>query len=102
MLVVLFLSYYVSATSFYHTHYYSWGTVTHSHFYFPFGDNPMQHNHTQNQCLTIHLLSHFVLMFFIAATFFKTGLIRRVYCRIYRCESHRHLISSPLRAPPFV
>ncbi|MDR3268208.1 MAG: hypothetical protein LBT83_03985, partial [Tannerella sp.] len=49
MLVVLFLSYYVSATSFYHTHYYSWGTVTHSHFYFPFGDNPVQHNHTQNQ-----------------------------------------------------
>jgi hypothetical protein len=100
MLVVLFLSYYISATCFYHTHYYSWGTVTHSHFFFPFGDNALQHNHTQSQCQTIQLLSHIVLVFFTFAVLHKITQIRRVFIPNHSYKSHTHLIATPLRAPP--
>jgi hypothetical protein len=101
MLVVLFLSYYISATSFYHTHYYSWGTVTHSHFFFPFGDNPaQQHTHTQAQCQTIHFLSNIILACLTIAVIYKITQIRRVFIPVRPNQSYVHLIASPLRAPP--
>ncbi|MDR3261764.1 MAG: hypothetical protein LBT78_08005 [Tannerella sp.] len=100
MLVVLFLSYYMSATSFYHTHYYSWGIVTHSHFYFPLGDNPAQHHHTQSQCQTIQLLSQIILTGFIAAVFLKIAQIKRIYIPVRHYKFHLLLIALPLRAPP--
>ena len=100
MLVVLFLSYYVSATAFYHTHHYSWGTVTHSHFSFPFGDNALQHNHTQNQCQTIQFLSHIILAIFTFAALHKITQIRRVFIPTRSYKSHAHFIAMPLRAPP--
>ncbi|MFQ9504756.1 MAG: hypothetical protein ACLR1G_13305 [Alistipes indistinctus] len=37
LLVVLFVSYYCESSLFYHTHYFSWGVVTHSHPYLPAG-----------------------------------------------------------------
>lgn len=101
MLVILFLSYYLSATCFYHTHYYSWGTVTHSHFCFPFGDNPTpQHHHTQSQCQTIQLLSGIVLAFLVAAIILATGRNRRIYISVCRLKAQLHLVLSLLRAPP--
>lgn len=99
MLVVLFLSYYLSATSFYHTHYFSWGTVTHSHMFFPFGDNPT-HNHTPRQCVTIQLLAHIILTILIVAVLFKVAQVCRIYIPVRPCVSHIRLISLPLRAPP--
>jgi hypothetical protein len=100
MLVVLFLSYYLSATSFYHTHYYSWGTVTHSHFCFPFGDNTQQHNHTQAQCQTIQFLSSIVLACLAIAAIYKLTQIQQIFIPVRPHQSYVHLIASPLRAPP--
>ncbi|MDR2774822.1 MAG: hypothetical protein LBC19_08785 [Tannerella sp.] len=101
MLVVLFLIYYLSSTSFYHTHYFSWGTVTHSHIFFPFGDNPAaNHNHTPRQCVTIQLLSHILLTFLTVAVLFMVAQVCRIYIPVRRYISHIHLITLPLRAPP--
>jgi hypothetical protein len=100
LLVVLFISYYVSTTSFYHTHDFSWGTVVHSHFHFPFGDQPVQHSHSQTQCLTIFFLSYIVLTVFVTFAFRCAIRIIRIYNRTYRYTCHLHLLFSPLRAPP--
>lgn len=100
MLIVLFLSYYLSATSFYHAHYYSWGVVSHSHFTFPFGDNPAQHNHSQIQCQTIQFLSYIALAFLITAFIFKLMKIRRTEIFVRKYKTHFYHITSPLRAPP--
>jgi hypothetical protein len=101
MLVVLFLGYYLSATSFYHTHYFSWGTVTHSHMFFPFGDNPTaNHSHTPRQCVTIQLLSQIILTFLTVAVLFKVAQVCRIYIFVRRYVSHIRLIALPLRAPP--
>jgi hypothetical protein len=101
-LVVLFASYYVSTTSFYHTHYFSWGTVTHSHLYFPFGENtPNHHTHTQNQCQLIACLSNIVLVCLTAAFLtFWTRPVRRIFTPVRCHKSCTRLISPPLRAPP--
>ncbi|MDR3194812.1 MAG: hypothetical protein LBT76_05930 [Tannerella sp.] len=100
MLVALFMSYHISSTCFYHTHHYSWGTVTHSHLYSPFSEHPAQHNHSQIQCLTIQILSHFVLLFLTTAVFCKIVHICRIYIPVCRYKVYLLLIASPLRAPP--
>lgn len=43
---------------FMHTHYFSWGTVTHSHPYLPSSNG---HTHTPVECQTIAVLSNFVM-----------------------------------------
>jgi hypothetical protein len=98
--VMLFVSYYLSATCFYHSHQYSWGMVIHSHFTFPAHDST-HHNHTESQCDTIHLLTHFVLPFIISFFIFcfKEPFIR--LSLILPCKVYQHLHSIGLRGPPF-
>ena len=101
MLVILFLSYYISTTMFYHSHHFYWGMVTHSHPYFPFDKNPANHTHTPLQCQEIDFLSNIVLTCFIIAAFvFKSTLIERIYIPVRRYKSYSRQIFSPLRAPP--
>jgi hypothetical protein len=100
MLAVLFTSYCISATCFYHTHYYSWGTVTHSHFFYPFGDTPVQHSHTPAQCQTIHFLSHPLLILVVAAVFRGLTPVCRICLPVRRIHAFRRFITLPLRAPP--
>lgn len=100
MLVILFLSYYLSATCFYHTHTYSWGVVSHSHFGFPFGNNPGQHHHTQSQCQTIQLLSCIVLAFLTTATIYKITKIQQRAIPVCRYKIYFRHITLKLRAPP--
>ncbi|MDR1517622.1 MAG: hypothetical protein LBS52_05980 [Dysgonamonadaceae bacterium] len=101
LLVVIFLSYYLSATCFYHTHHFAWGTVTHSHLYFPFGDNPLNHTHTQTQCNIIALMSQFVSTGAVAAlVLFVAAAVRIVYTTVYHYISYRVFTLSLLRAPP--
>ncbi|MDR2765195.1 MAG: hypothetical protein LBB90_09235 [Tannerella sp.] len=100
MLAALFMSYYVSATCFYHTHYFSWGSVTHSHFFYPFDDSPVQHSHTPSQCQTIYFLSHLVLVLAVAAVFYGAVQVCRFYLPVCYGNAFRLLIASPLRAPP--
>lgn len=63
LLVVLFVSYYCESSLFYHTHYFSWGVVTHSHPYLPAGSGTSGHTHTPVQCDTIAQLS---MLLFVA------------------------------------
>ena len=101
MMLILFLGYYISVTSFYHTHYFSWGTVTHSHPYFPSKSDTSNHSHTPVQCQTISVLSFLILTFTIAAGFIcKTVIVTRIYTRVRSIKSLYQSVFSPLRAPP--
>ena len=102
MLVVLFLSYYVSSTMFYHTHHFFWGSVTHSHPYFPASDtDAANHSHTPAQCQAISLLTNLLLIFTVAAVFLcKTTIVQRIYTRVHTFKSCFQALFSPLRAPP--
>lgn len=57
LLVLLFAVFYGESTLFVHTHSYEWGTVTHSHPFMP----SSSHQHTQNECQAIDMLSAFVV-----------------------------------------
>ena len=101
MLIMLFLSYYVSISTFYHTHHFNWGTVTHSHPYVPFGQGSANHTHTPIQCQTISVLSNLLLIFSVISVFiFKTGIVQKIYVRVYSFISCFKPIFSSLRAPP--
>lgn len=52
-LVALFVSYYCESTFFFHSHTFTWGTVTHSH---PYNPNT-SHSHTSAEFQTISQLS---------------------------------------------
>ena len=75
--MVLFVSYYCESSLFYHTHYFSWGVVTHSHPYLPAGSGTPGHNHTPVQCDTIAQLS---MLLFVAGislvSFFSSPALR--------------------------
>ena len=57
LLVALFATYYCETTLFVHTHNFYWGTVTHSHPYWP----SSHHGHDQAECQAISMLSMIVL-----------------------------------------
>ncbi|MDR1880026.1 MAG: hypothetical protein LBQ78_03760 [Tannerellaceae bacterium] len=100
-LVALFLSYYLSATCFYHTHYFTWGVVTHSHLYFPVDKNAVDHTHTQKQCQVISYLSHIVMLCFSLTVFFHgTACVRRLHYFIRFYIPQILSVFQPLRAPP--
>lgn len=57
LMVALFATYYCETTLFVHTHNFYWGSVTHSHPYWPSAN----HGHDQSECQAISLLSMIVL-----------------------------------------
>ena len=102
MMMVLFMGYYISTTCFYHTHYFSWGQITHSHPYLPFDKGPLKHTHTQDACQTIDHLSNVLIVLFAAAILlFKAKLVRSVCSPVYRFISYFKYTGSPLRGPPY-
>lgn len=54
--LVLYMCHHLSFNFFYHTHYFSWGTVTHSHPYIPSGGSS-DHTHTPVQCSFINSIA---------------------------------------------
>ena len=103
-LLVLFISNYISATAFRHTHYFSWGIVTHSHPFLPFSDKSTEgHTHTQSECVFISILSNIVLtggVITVALFIFNRLFIRKIHAWVDDYKSHAYLVFSPLRAPP--
>ena len=100
-LLILFIGYYVSSTMFYHTHHFSWGTVTHSHPYVPSDCEVPSHTHTPSQCLAISFLTNLLLIASVFAVFIcKTVIIQKIYIKIRRYKSIFKYVFSPLRAPP--
>ena len=101
MLVMLFLSYYISSTMLYHTHDFEWGTVTHSHPYLPFDSDASNHSHTLVQCQAISFLSYLLLaLTFVVAFFYAANSVKIIFIRIFSCKSLFQPLFSPLRAPP--
>ncbi|MDR1331913.1 MAG: hypothetical protein LBK07_07390 [Tannerella sp.] len=101
LLMALFISYHVAVTSFYHTHYFAWGTVTHSHPYFPSSGNPLNHTHTPGQCLHIALLSLLVPAGLSIALVMAFPLaVSKIYLPVRRYRSHTRTLALHLRAPP--
>ena len=101
MIIILFIGYYVSITSFYHTHYFAWGTITHSHPYLPSENDTPNHSHTPIQCQAINFLSFLLLTFSIASVvIFKSVVVKKIYVKTHNYKSLFQPIFSPLRAPP--
>ena len=101
MLIVLFIGYYASITMFYHTHYFSWGTVTHSHPYLPTNSEVPTHTHSPSQCLAISFLTNLLLVATVFALFiYKATLVQKIYIRVQHYTSRFRNVFLPLRAPP--
>jgi hypothetical protein len=105
LLLALFVSYYVSASFFPHTHIVDGKTVVHSHFYFPSAENKTpSHEHNLHAFGAIFSLSHFFftgLFFTISLQVFNRYLHHHTYRKNNNSYSQQILIrSNGLRAPP--
>ncbi|MGL5635894.1 MAG: hypothetical protein ACRDD0_03310 [Bacteroidales bacterium] len=101
LLVALYLCYHASSSLFIHTHYFYWGTITHSHPYLPFEDAP-SHSHTQSQCNWIDQVNHQLLGEINLPAFFCLGLVLLCIYKaslVLRIEKSLYNASSS-RAPP--
>ena len=104
-LLILFLGYYASITSFTHTHILNGVAIVHSHPYNPFSkDKPVNHQHSANGFVLIHLLSHFfTTVLFLAFSIEVYKAVLRKYILHWNDEnfsSLTFLCSNGLRAPP--
>jgi hypothetical protein len=104
LLLVLYVFYFTSSTLFIHTHFFNWGTVTHSHLYFPFGSDKdvPNHTHTAAQCNFINYIASSVQMITSCMSIIAAVLVLIETCFVLIKE---HIIEfSPnylfLRAPP--
>lgn len=105
-LLILFLGYYVSISSFTHIHIVNEVAIVHSHPYNPFSkDKPVNHQHSANSFVLIHFLSHFLTTVTFLLTFsikvYKTVLIKYILKK--NDENYSNLLflsSNGLRAPP--
>lgn len=104
-LLILFLVYYVSISSFTHTHIVNGFAIVHSHPYNPFSkDNPVNHQHSANGFVLIHLLSHYLTTVLFHA--FSIGVLKTVLRKYILQKNEDNLStffftsSNGLRAPP--
>jgi hypothetical protein len=105
-LLILFLEYYASITSFTHTHIVNGVAIVHSHPYNPFSkDKPVNHQHSANGYVLIQLLSHFLTtVSFLAFTIEVYKTVLRKFILQKNDENFSNLTflcSNGLRAPPF-
>lgn len=104
-LLILFLGYYVSISSFTHTHIVNGVTIVHSHPYNPFSkDKPVNHQHSANEFVLIHFLSHFLTtVSFLAFSIEVYKAVLRKYILQKNDDNFSNLVflcSNGLRAPP--
>jgi hypothetical protein len=104
-LLILFLGYYVSISSFTHTHIVNGVAIVHSHSYNPFSkDKPVNHQHSKNGFILIHFVSHFLttVLFLV----FSIGILKVVFKKYILTQNDENfsklvfLCSNGLRAPP--
>lgn len=104
-LLILFLGYYISISSFTHTHIVNGIAIVHSHPYNPFSkDKPVNHQHSTNQLVVIYFLSHFLTtVSFLAFSIVLYRTVIRKYILIQKDEKFFDVFfisSNGLRAPP--
>ena len=104
-LLILFLGYYISISSFTHTHILNGVAVVHSHPYNPFSkDKPANHQHSSNGFVIIHFLSHFLTTVSFLA--FSMGIYKTVLRKYILKKDDENfpnlffICSNGLRAPP--
>jgi hypothetical protein len=105
LLIALYVSYYVSANFFIHTHDSTWGTVTHSHLHTESHHNTKNGDHTEDSIMMIALISHFEYV-----DFHCDYLLTPSQCQLYENKivevthwvTSIHLQNLSLRAPPIV
>ncbi len=104
-LLILFLGYYASIFSFTHTHIVNGIAIVHSHPYNPFSkDEPVNHQHSTNGFILIHILSHFlttVLFLVFSIGILKVALRKCIFLKNEENFVFRICIcSNGVRAPP--
>jgi len=104
-LLILFLGYYVSISSFTHTHIVNGVVIVHSHPYNPFSKGkPVNHQHSANGFVLIHFLSHFLTtVSFLAFSIEVYKKVLRKHILKNNKENSFNLFflcSNSLRAPP--
>ena len=104
-LLILFLGYYASITSFTHTHIVNGIAIVHSHPYNPFSkDKPVNHQHSENEFILIYFLSHFLTTVSVLA--FTIDVYKTVFRKFILKNNDENfsnllfLCSNGLRAPP--
>jgi len=104
-LLILFLVYYVSISSFTHTHIVNGFAIVHSHPHNPFSkDKPVNHQHSANGFVLIHFLSNFLTT--IAFFAFSIGVLKAILRKYILQKNEDNLStfffisSNGLRAPP--
>jgi hypothetical protein len=104
LLLVLYVLYFTSSTLFIHTHFFNWGTVTHSHLYFPFDSDKdvPNHTHTAAQCEFINYIASSVQMITFCMSIIAAVL---VLIETYVVFITKHILEFSLnylflRAPP--
>ena len=102
-MLVLYLGYYVSATSFYHIHYYKGEIIAHSHFYclHAFGGaSATEHQHTPAQFQAIAFLTDIILACVSGfSIFFIFACTRKLYTFFRQAVVYIRLLTRRLRAP---
>ena len=104
-LLILFLGYYVSISSFTHKHIVNEVVIVHSHPYDPFSeDKPVNHQHSANGFVLIQLLSHF---FTIVSFLVFSIVVFKPVLKNYILQNNEgnlstcfFISSNGLRAPP--
>lgn len=101
LLVVLYLCYHASSNFFIHTHFFYWGTITHSHPFLPFED-AQTHSHTQAQCNWIDQVNHQLLGEISIPSFLCLGAVLLcIYKALPVCFIEKRLYNAASsRAPP--
>jgi hypothetical protein len=100
---MLFVVYYGSITLFIHSHHYSWGTITHSHFHKKSHHDTKDGGHTKQEIVYIDQISHFESVEYSYNCDLRPSQIQLYQDKII--ETAREVISTPyqnisLRAPP--
>lgn len=104
-LLILFVGYCASITLFTHTHIVNGVTIVHSHPYNPFSNNkPVNHQHSEQEFILIHLLSHFLaIVLFISVSIEIYNKVLRKHKIKENKEDYINIFflsSNNLRAPP--
>ena len=108
LLIVLFLSYYIGAVAFTHTHHYFSYSITHSHPYWPQADGIPGHTHSSAAFDTIACLDNVVLeeafVWHLSAAWVMLLILLSVRLErpaqrfAWRCDARAPPACSPLRA----
>jgi hypothetical protein len=106
VMLLLYLSYYIAATSFYHVHYYGGQAIVHSHICSVWDmdrQSGATHQHTAAQLRSIAVLMDIVLAGIALVSIFFTAMeVGRIYIPTRSMVGFGRIYHRPVRAPPLL